>query len=247
MNTHKMEKMVDRVLEDINYRNNVYFTELLDKNFDKEDFIETQIQFFFAVVFFNRPMSALAAKIPDAKLRLEILRNVWEEHGEGNIDMMHQNSFLTLLQRIGGITSLDVRERSLWPEVRIFNTCLSGVCILDDYITGVATIGIIEKMFSEISTILGNAIVKLGWLNSNTIIHYDLHKELDVKHSQDFFDVIEKNWEKNEDDRYYIEQGIRMGATLFNNLYTSLYKNRKNRLNRKFYGSHSRAEGYTIL
>jgi hypothetical protein len=33
---------------------------LADGSFDREDFVETQIQFFFAVVFFSRPMMALA-------------------------------------------------------------------------------------------------------------------------------------------------------------------------------------------
>ena len=47
-----------------------------------------------------------------------------------------------------------VIKRSLWPEVRIFNTCLSGTCVLDDYMVGVAMMGIIELMFCEISTII---------------------------------------------------------------------------------------------
>lgn len=30
----------------------------------REDFIETQIQFFFAVIFFSRPMAGLAGRMP---------------------------------------------------------------------------------------------------------------------------------------------------------------------------------------
>ena len=59
--------------------------------------------------------------------------------------------------------------------------------------------------------------------------HYDLHEDLDIKHSQDFFDVIAGPWNRSDVDRYYIEQGLLLGATVFNDLYRALYSNRARR------------------
>jgi pyrroloquinoline-quinone synthase len=75
------------------------------------------------------------------------------------------------------------------------------------------------------------------------MIHYDLHEEIDVKHSQDFFDVLAPAWEKSAENRYYIEQGLRLGAHVFNGLYEGLYRARKRRLMRRLRGPHSRAAG----
>ena len=103
-----LNELVERVLKDTNYFDNPYFVNLRNRTFDKTDFIETQIQFYYAVIFFSRPMAALAAKIPTPELRLEVLRNVWEEHGEGSLTQAHGKTFLEFLRRIGGVSPEDV-------------------------------------------------------------------------------------------------------------------------------------------
>ena len=119
--------LIERVLSDSNYARNPYFLNLNEKSFEKDDFVETQIQFYFAVIFFNRPMSMLAAKIPTARQRVEIVRNVWEEHGEGRLADGHGSTFLDFLYRLDKISLEKVEAKTLWPELRIFNTTLAGV------------------------------------------------------------------------------------------------------------------------
>jgi pyrroloquinoline-quinone synthase len=238
-----IEKTIQEILGNLNYLENPYFTNLHKGHFEKEDFIETQIQFYFAVTFFSRPMAALAAKIPLPKMRLEVVRNVWEEHGEGDLKHIHAHTFEEFLKRLGNISLEDVAKRPLWPEVRLFNTALSGICILDDYMTGIGVMGIIEHMFSDISHKIGTGIVQRGWLTDQTIIHYNVHEKLDIKHAQDFFDIVEGAYQSSAENRYYIDQGIWLGATLFNSMYQQLYENRKRRLLRDVNIPHSRTEG----
>lgn len=243
MKDQKLSLLIDSILESSRYRENPYFRSLNDGSFSKGDFIETQIQFFWAVVFFSRPMAALAAKIPTPELRLEIVRNVWEEHGEGNLAKVHGTTFIEFLSRIGSVRPEEIEQRALWPEVRAFNIALSGTCVLDEYLTGVGMMGIIERMFSEISAWIGCGIVTRGWLAKDKMIHYSLHEKLDVKHSDDFFNILEKSWDHSDSDRYAIEQGLRLGAYIFNNLYDGLYLARTRRSLRSTRGMHSRAEG----
>lgn len=225
---------VDAVLAEIDAKANPYFTALASGELSKDDFIETQLQFHSAVVFFSRPMAALVAKIPEAALRVEIVRNVWEEHGEGEVHAMHGQTFVTFLSRLMHIPREDVEKtlatRALWPEIRAFNTALSGACVLDDYLVGAAVLGIIERMFVEIASWLGRGVVARGWLKPEEMIHYNLHERLDTKHAQDFFDVLEPVWHRSADARYNIEQGLRMGALLFDQLYARLYRSRARRL-----------------
>ncbi len=61
-----IEKVVQEILKDVAYEKNPYFVNLRNGEFSKDDFIETQIQFYSAVIFFSRPLAALAAKIPTA-------------------------------------------------------------------------------------------------------------------------------------------------------------------------------------
>ncbi|MEY3903517.1 MAG: hypothetical protein RL189_2823 [Pseudomonadota bacterium] len=221
--------LVDQVLSDANYAENPYFVNLSNGQFEKSDFVETQIQFYFAVVFFSRPMAALAAKIPTPEQRIEVIRNVWEEHGEGRLSHGHGSTFLEFLSRLANVTPEHVEKRGLWPEIRIFNTTLSGACVLDNYLIGVSALGIIERMFSDISAWIGQGVVKRGWLTDSRMIHYKLHSHLDVKHAQEFFDVLSEPYLKSGQNRYQIEQGLRLGATVFNGMYAGLWNNRKRR------------------
>jgi pyrroloquinoline-quinone synthase len=243
MKKQDLYPLVESILSESSYSRNPFFRALEDGNFSKEDFIETQIQFFWAVVFFSRPMAALAAKIPTPELRLEIVRNVWEEHGEGDLRRIHGGTFLEFLNRLGEIQFDDIDRRALWPEVRTFNTLLSGVCVLDEYLVGVGLMGMIERMFSEISSWIGRGVVQRGWLTSDRMIHYSLHEKLDIKHSQDFFDILERAWSISPENRYSVEQGLRLGEFVFNRLYEDLYRARSRRALRETRGMHSRAEG----
>lgn len=226
-----LDNIISTILNDTNYSENPYFLNLANGSFDKQDFTETQIQFYFAVIFFSRPMSALAAKIPSPELRIEILRNAWEEHGEGSLVHGHGNTFLKFLLKLNDIEFKQVDNRELWPEVRIFNTALTGVTVLDDYLVGIATLGIIERMFSDISSWIGRSVVKNNWISESDMVHYNLHSELDIKHSQDFFDILKKPYSQSPENKYNIEQGLRLGSTLFNNLFYGLWHSRKTRRN----------------
>ena len=236
-----MNESIDSILKETNVRTNPYFESLRDGTFEFDDFVETQIQFYFAVVFFNRPMAALAAKIPTSELRLEVIRNVWEEHGEGNTSLMHEKTFLAFLDRLAGIKPEDIDKRAMWPEVRAFNTVLVGACVMDEYLVSAGVMGIIERMFADIASWLGEAVVRHGWIPAEKLIHYNLHEGLDIKHADDFFDVLRPAWEADVENRYYIEQGLRLGACVFNALYEGLYKARKRRIYREVRGPHTRA------
>ncbi len=174
-------------------------------------------------------MAVLAAKIPSADARTAILRNVWEEHGEGDPGHRHGATFLDLLHRLAGLGITDVEARSLWPEVRAFNTTLIGCCALDDWEIGAGCLGIIERMFVDISAWIGSSIVARGWLPRERVVHYSLHEELDQRHSADFFDTLASAWAADEACRYRIEQGLRLGAYVFDRLYRDLHAARERR------------------
>lgn len=214
-------------------RDNPYFEALRSGAFERADFVETQVQFYFAVVFFSRPMAAVAAKIPQAARRLEVLRNVWEEHGEGDAGLTHGATFLEFLRRLDGLEPHDVDARALWPEVRAFNTALVGACVLDEYLVGVAVLGMIERMFADISQWIGSLVVERGFLQQDELVHYKLHAQLDVRHSADFFDVLAAPWAAGEGDRYAIRQGLELGGYLFDRLYRDLFAARARRLLRE--------------
>ena len=84
-------------LERVGIKDNPYLVALKNGDMSRDCFRLTQEQFFFAVTFFPRPMAALVGRIDDPHLRLDILHNLVEEHGEFDARAFHH-----VLGREGG-------------------------------------------------------------------------------------------------------------------------------------------------
>jgi pyrroloquinoline quinone (PQQ) biosynthesis protein C len=224
---------------------NPYLRSLRDGSFERDDFIETQIQFLHAVVYFSRPMAVLAARLPRAEQRLSLLENVQDEHGAGDLTGSHERTFLTLLARLG-INASEIDRRAQWPEVRAFNSTLLGVCAHDDIPTALAMLGVIEDLFSGISAQIGRSIVERGWLRAEELTHYPTHEVLDLSHAEGFYRLIEQAPSGDPRSTYQVQQGLELGAHIFLRLYEDLFRARKRRVFREVAGPHSLADGWVL-
>jgi pyrroloquinoline-quinone synthase len=215
----------NQIIADRGVYGNNYFIALQSGEMNLEQFQRTQEQFYFAVHFFSRPMTALLARFPDPQTRLSILENVVEEHGGFQEKAFHETTFRKFLISIG-VNDERLSSVGLWPEVRAFNSTLMTPCIFDEPEVGVACLGVIEYMFAEISTIIGRSVVGRGWCLEESLVHYKLHSAIDKRHAREFFEIVDHNW-SDESKRYFIEQGIEMGVYIFDRLYRDLYETAK--------------------
>jgi pyrroloquinoline-quinone synthase len=211
----------DVALKAVHILDNPYLTALRDGRMSLEGFRRSQEQFFFAVTFFSRPMAALVGRIPDPKQRLDILHNLVEEHGEFSESACHHNTFLNFLRSVGsGVTGID--SLKIEPALRAFNAVLTAGCVLDELEVGVGCMGVIEYAFAGISAAIGQAVVARGWVRADDLVHYKLHAEIDERHAEEFFAVVEPRWDEPL-RRHFIEQGLDLGAYVFDRLYRDLH------------------------
>jgi pyrroloquinoline-quinone synthase len=209
------------VLERIGILNNPYLRTLQDGSMTLEGFRHSQEQFFYAVTFFPRPMAALVGRISDPRQRLDILHNLVEEHGEFEEKAFHHTTFQQFLRTLGSQPE-KLATGPVPTPLRAFNSVLTAACVLDELEVGVGCMGIIEYAFAGISAIIGKAVVDRGWVSADRLVHYKLHAQIDERHAEEFFAVIEPGWNE-ERRRYYIEQGLELGAYIFDRLYRDLH------------------------
>ena len=177
---------------------NAYFTSLREGTITRSAFVETQMQFFFAVQFFSRPMAALMARIPDSEARAALIHNLADEHGladEGEKNsisfdprLAHDRTFLRFLSTLG-VTSQAVSTTRERAPTRAFNAALMGTCVTAPIEVALGCLGIIEYVFADISSLIGQEVVARGWISSQQLVHYKLHAEIDnrttpFRHSQ---------------------------------------------------------------
>ena len=209
----------DKVLDRFGILGNPYFKALQDGSMSLEAFRKTQEQFFFAVTFFPGPMAALLARIPiqDSAWTFFI---TWSKSTGSSM----RPPFITPPSRILGSIGSDpnrLNDMFLAPQLRAFNSVLTTSCLMDEVEVGVACMGIIEYAFAGISSLIGKAVVANGWIAAEDLVHYKLHAEIDERHAAEFFAIIEPLW-SNKQKRYFILQGLELGAYIFDRLYRDL-------------------------
>ena len=210
---------VDRILSTIRILKNPYFDSLRNGDMSREEFHRTQRQFYFAVDFFSRPMSALLLRMPCPEQRLGLLANVVEEHGGFQPSAFHETTFRGFLIALADSARPEPAE--MGPPVHAFNSAIMAACLSDDIQVGIACLGIIEYAFADISALIGKAVVDRGWVSEEKLVHYSLHAEIDKKHAADFFVLVADDWH-DAAKRPLIEQGLQLGAYVFDRLYRDL-------------------------
>lgn len=216
----KVTARAELILRESRVLDNPYFRALKGRRMSLEAFRATQEQFYYAVLFFPRPMAALVGRIAEPAARLDILHNLLEEHGDFRERAFHQNTFKRFLSTIDGRVP-DLPRVPLWPEMRAFNSVLISACLLDEIEVGVACMGMIERAFADISAAIGGQVVKQGWVPADKLVHYKLHARIDSRHAEEFFRVVEPSW-TDPARRYYIDQGLRLGMHVFERLYRDM-------------------------
>ena len=51
---------------------------------------------------FPRLLAIVARKVPDGETRAPLIKNLWEENGEGNLDKSHRRLFLQFMREVDG-------------------------------------------------------------------------------------------------------------------------------------------------
>ncbi len=214
----RVTQWADEILQETPIIKGAFFKHLA--TMDTEIFQHVQVQFFFAVDYFSRPMAALVARLPHHKDRINIIHNIVEEHGNFARERYHSNTFKQFLKTIG-VETINTNQPS--AVVTMFNTTLMGAAMQDDPIVALACLGIIEYAFADISACIAQHVVNQGWVTEDELVHYNLHADIDKQHAEEFFEIIEPMIH-NADQRDKAIAGLKLGAYIFNRLYEDLYQ-----------------------
>ena len=185
----------------------------------KDAFVSGQLDFLGAVEYFSLPMMQLCSRTQDFSSRWTILSNVVEEHGHGNSIRTHTSTFIAFLQQLG-VSSQTIEDHIYHPCIHIFNHTLSSICQTEHPYVGASCLGIIEDRFSEISFRIGSFLIESQWVTQGHLQHYTTHKDLDVLHAEDFYQIILPYWKTHSLE---IKKGLEIGNYLFLHLYKQLY------------------------
>jgi pyrroloquinoline-quinone synthase len=196
----------------------LYVRRVLDGSLSREDFVRTQVQFLFAVEPYADCLAVLAARCESPKARRVLEQNVRDERGGDDPSHAHGQTFRALLGKLG-VSATQIDASTKWPCVEVFNAGVREACTSAPEQSGIATIAVIEDMFTDISARLGQGIVARGWLAREDVVHYDVHEQLDRIHADALYALLDPSGESGVRQ---IEHGMARGVSLMVDLYAGL-------------------------
>ena len=205
----------------------LYFRSLKKNTMTFDAFKESQTNFYGAVCYFSRPLFTLCSRLDNYADRLNILENIFDEHGNGNINESHGNTYKKYLINLG-VSEKTIEKYSNHISVSNFYSKINQIVKEDNIHKAIAMYGIIEDRYTEISSFIAKTALKNNWLEESKLSHYSIHEELDIHHAKLFYNLIEKKWSNNESKKH-IKNGLIIGNELILKLFDELLINSNSR------------------
>ena len=188
--------MVDFKKITINNYKKFSFYEDFMKNSTQDEFVKSQIPFYHAVNNFPRALCYLGYLIKDSNIRLSIIENLYEEHGQGKSENFHINTYHKYLLSISnGYKLLDNPWITEW-----INSWFSS----SDAFHTALRLSAIEYLYAPISASISNHIDSLHIYSQQA--HYKKHAILDWEHGKELLNValsLKGTYTDDEIEKYF--------------------------------------------
>lgn len=196
---------------------NILFKNL--QHISKDDFLKIQKNFIHAINHWPKLLLILCSRINEPELRMLLLDNINDEHGNGNINLCHVNTFHQFLKALGLNPNhkIDLYDKYQSKAVNNFNIRLTQFVNNNDYRESALILGAIEYIYIDISKYFNQYLAK----HNLEVYHYTEHEILDVKHADDLFTIALSGEGLMKDD--VMNKYLYIGYILIYDLYEELY------------------------
>jgi hypothetical protein len=212
-----------KICDDINkIENNPYFQNLRNNFEYLPIFIQQQKSFSLAVDHWSKILGKLIYKVPTYKERFVIIRNLYDEHGNGDLNNSHVCTIKRFICSLENITTKHSLLNYDSNVQKILNNSLDEILETKSWIFVVSVLGIVEYTFITVSKLINEYVS--NFIEQNKIEHYSLHEILDIEHATELLSLVLpyiNDDEKNND----IYEGIKFGYDIMDNLYLSFLSN----------------------
>jgi pyrroloquinoline-quinone synthase len=177
----------------------------------QQEFLDSQEGFFYAVKAFPKMLAKLASLIDDSEKRVLVIENLWEEHGQGNSQLFHTNSYYQYLQSLGFGKDIKSIKHNPWVEDWI-KLVMSKSYTATQYAAYLAGI---EYIYARISKIVSDHLNGFKLYCDQT--HYAKHSVLDYEHASELLQVAIECKESETDEEIFniFQQSIEEFLNMF--------------------------------
>lgn len=144
---------------------------------------------FHVVDAFPRFLAALIAQIPDYRLRMELVENLYCEHGSMDPAEIHVVTYRSFLHALGiDDAAIDASEPGL--PATVYVRAVFDLCARAPVAEALAAMGVIEEVVARVSPIVGRFGAR--YASGGTGSHFSVHETLDFSHADELYGLAER-------------------------------------------------------
>lgn len=170
----------------------------------------------------SKILAKLVSRLDDSEDRIIIMKNLIDEHGNGNIENSHVNTYKRFINNL--CKESEMNEKDKKRNYGVNDDFISFLKIIVSKLSTVEhacfVLGMIEYCYIDISKYFNEYLKKRGI----TVEHYTEHEILDVEHANDLFEVGLRQMNRNgyNYDCDGLENSLIKGYNLIYGYYNSL-------------------------
>src|SRR5437868_9022352 len=155
---------MDLLINKINQiQNNHFIKKLQTNNTTMENFLNIMVDFGYVVNEWSNLLSILIKYVPSVKERFILIKNLYDEHGNGNIMNAHVNTYDLFLKSISKNMNLNIQSN--FVHLNMYKNFVDKLYVefennQNNWIKCVCILGMIEKMYVTISLAINDYLRK---------------------------------------------------------------------------------------
>lgn len=180
------------------------------------------LDIYHVVDAFPRFLSGVLTHMHDFRERMDLVENLYAEHGRMRVEHVHVVTYRHFLHALGlDDARIDASEPGLAAEVYVRG--LLALCKKDDPAEALGALGVIEEIVARVSPIVGRYGTRRLAAGESQGSHFSVHEALDLSHADEIYTLAARTAARGREKE--VRRGIALGFYYQTRLYTDLVAN----------------------
>jgi pyrroloquinoline-quinone synthase len=177
------------------------------------------LEIYHVVDAFPRFLSAILTNIPDYRLRMPLVENLFEEHGRMEHARVHVETYKNFLRSLGIDEFQIAANQPLIPAIAYMRAIID-LCLHHPFAEGLGALGVIEEIVARVSPLVAGYAIRRSGDHRKALQHFGEHEVLDVTHAEEIYRIAGQL--EGDEALRAAEQGMSLGLYYHRRLYSDL-------------------------
>lgn len=197
---YELRPLIDKVIF------HPYLNKLVAKELTTEQLKQFCIQYSWFCGYFPRSLSALASQVTTDETRLPLIKNLWEEHGEGSVSKCHRVLFEKFMNVLNFSEDNSVNNQPLKSTIFCVEE-LFKYCSNSNFVRSLGAMGPGTEFFtSEEYIIIVEGLKKYNLFTQEDLEFWTVHIDGDDDHYSDIVMSLVP-YLNTEENRNFVREG----------------------------------------